>query len=188
MRAQLLAAIVCVTGCAKHAPEAKEATQASTAAPLTAPEAPAEIAVPAGHKPVLMAKATGVQIYDCAPSDGGALAWKLHGPRAELTDASGAVIGSHFAGVDKGMPAGPYWQSKDGSWVHGAKPVNAPHEGAIPLLRLEGADASGTGVFTSVKFIQRLDTTGGVAPAGECKQGDKTEVPYTATYYFFAAG
>jgi hypothetical protein len=180
--------MLCVAGCAKHGPDAKDVAQPVTAAPLTAPATPAEIAVPAGHKPTFMAMAKGVQVYECAAGEGGALAWKLHAPKADLLDGNGAVIGSHYGGVDKGMAPGPYWEAKDGSRVHGAKPAKAPHEGSIDLLRLEAADVTGAGVLAGVKFIQRLDTTGGVAPAGACTAGQTTEVPYTATYYFFAAG
>jgi hypothetical protein len=46
---------------------------------------------------------------------------------------------------------------------------------------------SGTGVFAKVTFIHRLDTTGGVAPAGKCTKGKTVEVPYTANYYFYSA-
>jgi hypothetical protein len=53
-------------------------------------------------------------------------------------------------------------------------------------LRLEAADTSGTGVFAKVAFIQRLDTTDGVAPAGACTAGKTIEVPYTAKYYFYS--
>jgi len=191
MRSQLLlAALLCATACAKHGttPDAKDTFQPVTATTgLIAPMAPAEIAVPEGHKPTFMAMAKGVQVYECVAGDGGTLAWKLHAPKADLLDDSGAVIGSHYGGVDKGMPPGPYWEAKDGSRVHGAKPANAPHEGSIPLLRLEAADVSGTGVLAKVSFIQRLDTTGGVAPAGACTAGQTNEVPYTAKYYFYSA-
>lgn len=37
-------------------------------------------------------------------------------------------------------------------------------------------------------FIQRVATTGGLAPAaGECEAGAQVEVPYTADYYFWKA-
>jgi hypothetical protein len=151
-----------------------------------APTAPAEIAVGEGNQLTLMVVAKGAQIYECAAEAGGALAWKLHAPRADLFDDAGTQIGSHFGGVDKGMPPGPYWEAKDGSRVHAGKPVSAPNPGSIPLLRLEADETSGTGVFSKVSFVHRLDTTGGVAPAGACTAGKTTEVPYTAKYYFYA--
>lgn len=148
---------------------------------LVVPTVPAELAIPAGPKLTFVAAAKGVQIYECA--DG---AWKLHAPRADLIDATGAPIASHFGGVDKGLPPGPYWEAPDGSRVHGAKPASVPNPGSIPLLRLEAADTSGTGVFAKVAFIQRLDTTGGAAPAGACDAGKQVEVRYTAKYYFYS--
>jgi hypothetical protein len=153
---------------------------------LVAPTVAAELAIPEGPKLTYMAVAKGVQIYECAADASGALAWKLHAPRADLVDDAGTQLATHFGGIDKGLPAGPYWESKDGSRVHGAKPVSVPNPGSIALLRLEAADTSGTGVFSKVAFIQRLDTTGGVAPAGACTAGKTTEVPYTAKYYFYS--
>jgi hypothetical protein len=158
---------------------------------LVPPKVAAELEVPAGHKLTYMAIAKGVQIYECAADAGGAMAWKLHAPRADLVDDAGTKLATHFGGVDKNLPPGPYWESTDGSRVHGGKPVSVANAGSIPLLRLEAADTSGTGVFSKVTFIQRLETTGGVAPAGGCVAGKtlagKTvEVPYTAKYYFYS--
>lgn len=166
---------------------AAPAVPAGKAMGLVRPTVPAEIAVPDGHKPTFMAMAKGVQIYECAADKGAAPAWKLHAPRADLLDDTGAVIGSHYGGVDKKLPVGPYWEAKDGSRVHGAKPANAPSACSIPLLRLEAADTSGAGVFAKVSYIHRLDTTGGVAPAGACTVGKTAEVAYTAKYYFYTA-
>jgi uncharacterized protein DUF3455 len=158
---------------------------------LVAPKVAAELEVPAGNKLTFMAIAKGVQIYECAADAGGAMAWKLHAPRADLVDDAGNKLAAHFGGVDKNLPPGPYWESADGSRVHGAKPVSVANAGSIPLLRLEAADTSGAGVFSKVAFIQRLETTGGVAPAGGCATGKTlagktTEVPYTAKYYFYS--
>jgi hypothetical protein len=158
----------------------------SGGAGLVAPKVPAELAVPDGNKLTFMAMAKGVQIYECVAEAGGAPAWKLHAPRADLVGDGDAVVGRHYGGVDKGLPAGPYWEAQDGSRVHGARPASVPNPGSIPLLRLEAADTSGTGALARVAFIQRLDTTGGVAPTGACEAGKQTEVPYTAKYYFYA--
>lgn len=150
------------------------------------PVVPDTIAVPEGNRPALTVEARGVQMYECLADDAGALAWKLHAPRADLFDESGAQIGIHYGGVDKGMAPGPYWEStKDRSRVHGAEPASAPNAGSIPLLRLKAADTDGQGVFSKVTFIHRLKTTGGVAPAGACTAGQKEEVPYTASYVFY---
>jgi len=184
MRTFTLALIACLLGCGKPAtPEPKTPPVAN---PPARPTVPAELAVPDDHKLALVASAKGSQIYECV-ADGGAPAWKLHAPSAELFDEGGAQIGTHFGGVDKSLPPGPYWESKDGSRVHGASPVSAPNPGSIALLRLQAADTSGNGVFAHVSYIHRLATTGGVAPTGECTAGNRTEVPYTAQYYFYNA-
>lgn len=197
MRAPWIA-VLCLAGCPSPTPTPPAPPQpgsgsggsgsdggGSNGSGQTPSSIPPALAVPAGNQLVLAASAKGVQIYECAPDTTGALAWKLHAPRATLFDAAGNQVAIHFGGVDKGLPAGPYWQASDGSRVHGANPVSVPNPGSIPLLRLDAADTSGNGVFTKVTFIQRLETTGGVAPAGACSSGT-TEVAYTAKYNFYA--
>ena len=186
MRARSMVVLLCVAGCAKQGAAPNESTvRSERSTPLVAPTVPADLAVPEGNKLSYVAAAKGVQIYECAPDASGAPAWKLRAPRAELADDSGAEIGMHFGGIDKNLPPGRYWEAKDGSRVHAGKPASAPNPGSIPLLRLEASDTSGTGVFAGVTFVHRLDTTGGVAPAGACEPGKQTEVPYTAKYYFY---
>jgi len=182
MRSRSMALLLGMAGCASHG--ASRCPGHGTA--FAPPTVPPELEVPDGNELTLVAAGAGVQIYECAADTGGVLAWQLHAPRAELFDGCGALLGSHFGGVDKGLPAGPYWEAKDGSRVHGANPVSVPNGGAIPLLRVEAADTSGIGVFANVTFIQRLNTTGGVAPPGACEAGRRTEVRYTATYYFYS--
>ncbi len=190
--ALFLGMIGCATQGATLAPtEAAQAGQAGPSGPdhctaLVPPIVPPELAVPEGNELTFMAAGRGVQIYECAADASGAVAWQLHAPRADLFDDCGAVIARHFGGVDKGLPAGPYWEANDGSRVLGGNPVSVPNAGSIPLLRLEAVDTSGTGVFSNVTFIQRLDTTGGVAPAGACEAGTRIEVPYTATYCLYS--
>jgi hypothetical protein len=187
-----LALMFCVLGCTKQraTPEAKPPPRppVATRAPLQRPTVPPELAVPDDHKLVLIAKARGAQIYECVADPSDVLAWRLHAPSADLFDDAGTQIGVHFGGIDKNLPPGPYWESTDdGSRVHGASPVSAPNQGSIPLLRLQAADTSGNGVFSKVSFIHRLATTGGVAPPESCMAGKRTEVLYTALYYFYAA-
>ena len=186
----LTLAMLCLLGCSKQgpAPEPKPpAPPVDNPAPMQRPTVPPELAVPEDHKLVLIASARGSQIYECS-TDGGAPAWKLHAPNAELFDEVGGQIGVHFGGVDKNLPPGPYWESsKDGSRVHGGSPVSVPNQGSIALLRLTAVDTSGNGVFSKVSFIHRLATTGGVAPIDACSGNKRAEVPYTAMYYFYAA-
>src|SRR4029078_9780894 len=58
------------------------------------------------------------------------------------------------------------------------------------LLRAPG-HSGGTGVFSDVTYVQRVNTTGGVAPATGCDSTTvtmETKVPYTADYYFYNGG
>ena len=52
-------------------------------------------------------------------------------------------------------------------------------------LLLTATVIRGPGFLGEVTFIQRLNTTGGVAPAGSCTEGVTASVPYTADYAFW---
>jgi hypothetical protein len=157
---------------------------ASATSSITPPSVPPELAVPAGNHVVSRYAADGVQIYEC--TDAGA--WTLHAPAARLINWDTQDVGRHFGGVDAGLPPGPYWESyRDRSWVHGGDAIRAaaPDPNAIPWLRLTALDTSGSGVFSAVTYIHRVDTVGGLAPAGPCDPGAVRAVPYTASYYFY---
>jgi hypothetical protein len=140
---------------------------------------PNDIKVPDGNKAFLEARAVGVQIYGCAIATGG-YAWSLTGPRADLYK-HGKLIATHFAG--------PTWKAKRGSQVVGAR-VNGVNVGptAIDWLLLK-ATSTTPGRFGATTYIQRIHTTGGLAPAAaDCSAGTvgtAREVPYTADYVFF---
>lgn len=151
-----------------------------------APPVPGEIAVPAGHKPYLVAHAEGVQIYDCMSVPGG-YAWRLAAPRATLTDEHGKTIGSHYGG--------PTWEARDGSRVVGKRDgFKTVDPTAVDWLRLAadsttaGADGDRLGGTT---YIQRINTVGGLAPAApdctEDSMAERREIPYSADYAFFKA-
>jgi hypothetical protein len=157
---------------------------ASAASSISPPTVPAELAVPEGHHVVSRYAADGVQVYECTAAG----AWTLHAPVARLSNQDTQDVGKHFGGVDAGLPAGPYWQSyRDRSRVHGGEALRAPapDPNAIPWLRLTALDRSGSGVFSAITYIHRVDTTGGLAPAGSCDPGAIRAVPYTANYYFY---
>jgi Protein of unknown function (DUF3455) len=150
-----------------------------------AEQVPENLAPPAGLKRVLDANAVGVQIYRCGPpksGEAGATAvWNFEAPRATLMDQRGVEVGRHYAG--------PTWEATDGSKITGkvSARADATEPGAIAWLLLT-ADSAGTpGRFTKVRAVQRLFTSGGSAPTGACpKVGEALEVPYRATYVFWA--
>jgi hypothetical protein len=148
-----------------------------------APQVPDAIAVEAGNKVFLVGHAVGVQIWGC-----NGFAWSLVAPRASLYGDGGNLVATHSAG--------PTWQARDGSWVRAARvadPVTVDPT-AIPWLLLQ-RNASSAGPdgdrLAGTTFIQRVTTSGGVAPAAaRCNlttAGTDEEVPYTADYYFWKA-
>jgi hypothetical protein len=142
------------------------------------PAVPPEIQVPAGQKVVLDVVGKGVQIYDCNPA---MLAWTFREPAAVLSDHRRRPVGVHFVG--------PTFESFDGSAVVGARPKSVqPDPTAIPWLLLEADANRGDGVLSRVDYVQRLETRGGLAPAGACDPAkDATvAVPYRARYVFYA--
>ena len=99
-----------------------------------------------------------------------------------MFDQSGARIGRHYAG--------PTWESADGSRVVGEVEQRSAVQGAIPWLLLRAKSNEGTGVFASVKYIQRVDTVGGVAPSSGCDAAHadaEARVDYSANYDFYGA-
>lgn len=150
---------------------------------ISRPDVPDKINAPAGEEIVLVAHATGSQIYVCQPGTDGKLAWILKAPDAELHDQKGAIIGRHYAG--------PTWKDNDGSEVTGkaVARVDSPDPDSIPWLLVTITGHSGDGVLSRVTSIQRIHTKGGQPPpAADCnisKQNVEAKTSYTADYYFY---
>jgi Protein of unknown function (DUF3455) len=122
--------------------------------------------------------ATGAQIYVCR-TKGATNEWAFKAPEAELVDAENRPFAKHYAG--------PTWEATDGSKAVGKVLANAPAPtaGAIPWLLLS-AESSGSGELAGVRFVQRVHTSGGVAPSGSCPTvGAEQRVDYTADYIFY---
>jgi hypothetical protein len=159
----------------------------ATAADSTSPEVPDTLKVPSNRMLSLEARGIGVQIYECRedkayPSKFG---WVFKAPEAELFDSAGKRIGKHYAG--------PTWESEDGSKVAGEVEAiyNSPDANSITWLLLNAKANSGSGVFSRTVSIQRLNTSGGKAPAEGCgreQAGKQIRVPYKALYYFYNQG
>jgi hypothetical protein len=122
--------------------------------------------------------ATGVQMYVCR-AKGAANEWAFKAPEALLVDAEGRPFAKHYAG--------PGGEAPDGSKAVGKVLANepAPRADAIPWLLLS-AESSGSGALAGVRFVQRVNTAGGVAPSGTCPTvGTEQRVDYTADYIFY---
>ncbi|HEX8870762.1 MAG TPA: DUF3455 domain-containing protein, partial [Lentzea sp.] len=118
--------------------------------------------------------AHGVQTYQCANG-----AWNFLQPDAILESYGRAVV-LHTRG--------PVWTSVvDGSSVTATTVASSPVPPAIPQLLLRSTGNRGPGLLGTVTFVQRLNTTGGLAPTGDCKDGSTASIPYTADYAFWVA-
>ena len=154
---------------------------------------PANLQVPAGNRVFFDGHARGVQIYTCT-----ATGWSFVAPAAILFDEL-EEWGLHRGDGEERVAihfTGPTWQANDGSTVTGKKvaSANAPSATAIPWLLLQAVvtttGAHGGDTLTDTTYVQRLYTTGGVAPASGCDAahvGAYAGVPYTADYFFYKA-
>jgi opacity protein-like surface antigen len=152
-------------------------------AATTAAAAAALVPPPAGAKKLLEVAGDGVQIYACAEA-AGKYTWAFKGPDANLYDAQGRQVGTHFAG--------PSWKLDDGSMVTAETldKADAPRGAGVQWLLLKVKSHSGSGALDAADLIRRADTRGGLAPKTGCDAahvGATARMHNTATYQFFAA-
>ena len=168
----------------------------------TPPPVPANLEVPEGSKLFLVGHAVGTQNYICLPV-AGVIRYVLFTPQATLFDLNtGAQTMTHYFSPtpDEGGSIRAAWQFKDTSTVwgraldgHSSSDPDFVAPGAIPWLKVTafGHENGPTGgdKLAVTTFIQRLNTTGGVAPSTGCSSatdiGRQEFVPYTADYFFF---
>jgi hypothetical protein len=151
---------------------------AMTGVAAHAEEVPDSI-VPPGAQAVFDATASGVQVYSCEYDDRRQLGWVLKGPSATLYDDSGQALLTHSAG--------PTWQAADGSRIAGHVLAQVPsdHARSVPRLLLEAKSVGGGGMLAQVRYVQRLETTGGAVPARACTAEHQVgSSPYVARYVF----
>ena len=165
---------------------------------VTPPAVPANLEVPDGTIPYLMAHAEGTQNYVCLPTSSG-YTWTFFGPQATLFDDGGQQVTTHFLSpnpAEGGTPRATWQHSGDTSTVWAAAIANSTDSsfvrpGAIPwlLLRVVGSEEGSGGTLTATTYIQRVNTAGGIAPVTGCKSakdtGKKALVPYTTDYVFY---
>lgn len=153
---------------------------AAPAGDQKAPDLPSPLCdrlkVEVGNKVHSHVYATGTQIYRW---DG--MSWVFVEPAATLYANANynGKVGIHYRG--------PTWESNSGSKVVASRLFGCtPDPTAIPWLLLEAVSTTGPGIYSSVTFVQRVNTTGGLAPAYPgLVIGQVVEVPYTAEYNFY---
>jgi hypothetical protein len=177
---------------------------------ITPPPLPPGLApVPPGQKLFLVGHAVGTQNYVCRPSGAG-VAYVLFTPEATLFGDDGGQIITHYFSPNPD-PSDPNtdpkvvadgairatWQHRDTStvWakVHQPNGAVTVDPTAITWVTLDAAGVeegpTGGDKLFETTFVQRLSTTGGLAPSTGCSSltdvGNQAFVPYTADYFFF---
>jgi hypothetical protein len=167
-----------------------------------------KLQVEPGNEAFLVGHAVGTQNYVCKPSATG-VKFVLFTPEATLfKDNADRQIITHFfspnpfeSNTDATVVADGLiratWQARDTStvWakVHESEGTLTVDRNAIAWLLLDvvGTQDGPTGgrTLSDSTFIQRVNTTGGLAPSTGCTAltdvGNQAFVPYTADYYFY---
>ncbi len=179
---------------------------------ITPPTLPEGLApVPAGNKLFLGTHAVGTQNYVCRPSGAG-VAYVLFTPEATLFSEDGGQVITHNFSPNPFEPntdskvvtdgtIRATWQYRDTSVVWAKLHPSGPDgsgavivdKTAIAWLLLDGVGSqngpTGGDKLTGTTFVQRLNTTGGLAPSTGCSSltdvGNQAFVPYTADYFFY---
>jgi uncharacterized protein DUF3455 len=182
--------------------------------PFAPPPVPVKLEVPAGNTLFLKGEAKGTQNYVCLPSAESktGVAFKLFTPQATLflplnftgNDFTHQII-THFFSPnpdpsDNNAIRATWQSSSDTSAVWAAtvpdgisNDPNFVKPGAVAWLLLEkkGTQRGPTGGedLSQTTFVQRLNTSGGLAPTTGCSLpehiGATAFVPYTADYFFY---
>jgi hypothetical protein len=163
--------------CAALAAASLCACATQTMAPANVPDA---VKAPSGAAYMLTLVGVGDLTYECRNANN-ATAWAFVGPNAALRKTSGETVGKYYGG--------PTWEGNDGSKLVGKQLAISPAAaGNIPLQLVEVTQTMGSGMLVGAKYIQRLNTVGGVAPAAPCgasNVGEKQTVKYQADYAFY---
>ena len=189
-------------------------SQSAHANHVTPPPVPTNVQVPAGNKAFLEGHGVGTQNYVCVPSASSAsgVAYVLFTPQATLFDDDDKQLTTHCfspnpfednvnpAVVADGLIRATWQHSRDSSAVWAKlNPDGSSSDpafvklGAVAWLLLKVAGAqqgpAGGDTLTASTFIQRLNTSGGLAPSTGCASptdiGNEAFVPYTADYFFY---
>ena len=156
---------------------------AASAAALSPPSVPPRLQPGPAETLAFGLTATGVHVYECRPNARGGYKWTFVRPDVTLSDDSGSVATQQEPNL---------WQdSRDRSTVSAVVRASAPAGGDnLPWTLMAAASHSGTGTFSGVTSVQRVNTVGGVAPGSGCDElsvGTSTNVAFSADYYFYRA-
>jgi len=202
----LIFTVVCVNAEAQVR-SSSGASVRSAATDIVVPPVPPDLKIEDGNEVFLLGHGVGTQNYVCKPVGAG-FRFVLFTPQATLFKQNNQQIITHFFGPNPSEPnTDPTvvsdfqirvaWQHQDSStvWAKLHEPNGAVmvDETAVPWLKLDVVGhqdgLTGGDTLSSTTFIQRLNTTGGVAPLVGCTSatdvGNQAFIPYTADYFFY---
>lgn len=143
----------------------------------------AALRAPDDEQAAFMLRAEGVHVFECKASVPGptGFGWQFVAPDATLYEGSRS-IGSH--------KTANLWEStSDRSSVSGTlRATQAAGADNIPWALFRARPLAPTGLFAGVTSIQRVNTSGGAAPAEGCTAsgvGREARVPFAADFYFY---
>jgi hypothetical protein len=183
--------------------------QLAQAQSVTPPTVPGnKLQVEEGNEAFLLGHGVGTQNYVCKPS-GGSVKYVLFTPQATLfRDNDDRQIITHFFSPNPSEPnidatvvadgtIRVTWQARDSSIVwaklHQPDGMLTVDTSAVAWLLLDVVATqdgpTGGKTLSDTTFIQRVNTTGGLAPLTGCSSltdvGNTAFVPYTADYVFY---
>lgn len=166
---------------------------AAVAASLLALPAVAAVSEPAGLPPGLRASVDeeaafvltgrGDQLFECKPSatSPNGFGWAFTAPDVTLYDGARSV-GRHAT-------TNVWESSSDRTSVSGSVRASQPGgENNLPWALFRAIPSGSSGLFAGVTSVQRVNTSGGIAPATGCDSthtGTQVRAPFTADYYFY---
>jgi len=163
------------------------------AAALLALPAAAAIPEPAGLDPALRVSldqepafklsGNGVHVYECrlGVSDVTSFVWSFVAPDATLYEGTRSIARLASPNLLE--------STDDRSSVSGFVRSSQPRGGGnLPWTVMSARPVGDSGLFAGVTSIQRVNTSGGMAPATGCNVdtvGAEARVAYSADYYFY---
>jgi len=193
-------------------PAEPAAQHASYGRSVTPPPVPDKLRVEKGFVPFLEGHGDGTQNYVCRPTANGGFAFVLFTPQATLFDDDLKQVITHFFSPNPAeVNTDPTvvtdrqirvtWQAQDTSTIWAKLDQSATSatdpafvaKDAVAWLLLDVVNTqngpTGGDTLTAAKFVQRVNTSGGLAPSTGCALstdvGKEAFVHYTADYIFY---
>jgi hypothetical protein len=151
------------------------------ASAVNAPAVPPPLQPSAAEAPAFMLRAEGVHVFECRPNAHGGYQWVFTNPDVSLSDGT----------TERAIEVSPntFEASTDRSTVSGrVRAVAGAGADNLPWMLLTARSTPDDGLFAGVTSVQRVNTSGGVAPrdgCGEYTVGTETRAAFSADYYFY---